>query len=289
VGLRICDLIDSARFEAKLTRLLSLKNQELQLLFQRAPLELSPLLEEYRGYAERLRPFVSAAEQRLAEGLRSLKKVLFEGAHGTLLDTNFGTYPFVTSSSTVASGVSCGAGIGPSRIDHTLGVVKAYTTRVGAGPLPSALSEKEQSLFADHKTAREIGTTTGRKRRMGWFDAPLVRHAVLLNGIDSLALTKLDILDPLEEIKICVGYRLRGEALSSVPPLVEDFEQVEPVYETMPGWRSSTRDVRSYKDLPKEAVRYVERLRELVGAPFSLISVGPERERTVILQQLLKE
>lgn len=289
IGIRICDLIDPKLFESKLRLLLSFKNRELELLFNQSPLDFDAVFNEYKSYAKQLAPFVSDAEKRVAQGYIEGKKILFEGAHGTLLDINFGTYPFVTSSSTISSGVSCGAGIGPSRIEHTVGVVKAYTTRVGAGPLPSALSEEEQSLFSDHKTVREIGTTTGRKRRMGWFDACLVRQAALLNGMDSLALTKLDVLDSLEEIKICTGYRLRGQFLDTPPPLIEDLAEVEPIYETMPGWCCSTRDIDSYENLPKKAADYVQRICELVGVPLSILSMGPEREKTLFVQKLLKK
>lgn len=285
IGIRICELVDPQLFKEKLIELLAIKNEELEQLFKHPPLEENSLLKEYTEYGQKLLPFVGEAEQRVALGAKEGKCVLFEGAHGTLLDLNFGTYPFVTSSNTIASGVSCGAGVGPSRINHTVGVVKAYTTRVGAGPLPSALSEQELSLFLDHTAAREIGTTTGRKRRMGWFDACLVRQAALLNGMDSLALTKLDVLDSLKQIKICVGYRLRGKLLQTVPATARDWESVEPVYETMPGWCCSTKEVQSYDELPQEAASYVERLCQLIEVPLSILSFGPEREKTLLRKQ----
>lgn len=286
VGIRIAELIDPDVLRKKLKDLLAMKNRELTLLFGQALIDEGELFEEYIAYGRRLKGFVADVERLVALGANEGKSILFEGAHGTLLDASFGTYPFVTSSHTIASGVSCGAALGPTRVDHTLGVVKAYTTRVGAGPLPSALTDEEQSLFLDHKTAREIGTTTGRKRRMGWFDACLVRHAVLVNGMDSLALTKLDVLDSIEQLKICVGYRLKGQKIEGIPCKTEDWEQVEPVYEVLPGWLSSTKGVKSYVDLPPAARRYIERLCELVGVPLSVLSVGPERENTLFIQKL---
>jgi adenylosuccinate synthase len=289
IGIRICELIHPILLEKRLRFTFSLKNQELQAIFQHPPLDFDSVFEEYADYGKALASYVGEVEKIIGKACRQNKNVLFEGAHGTLLDLTFGTYPYVTSSSTISSGVSGGAGVGPSRINHTLGVVKAYTTRVGAGPLPSALTEQEKKIFLDHITAREIGTTTGRNRRMGWFDACLVRHAVCLNGMDSLALTKLDVLDSLKEIKICTGYRLGGELLDSPPPLVEDLEHVEPIYETIPGWNQSTKDIKTYDQLPKEAVRYINRICELINTPLSILSLGPEREKTLFIQDLLKK
>lgn len=223
LGIRICELVRRPILEKRLKAILPLKNLELKNIFNQPAIDLDQLVNEYAAYGEQLAPFVSDVEGFAADAVEKEKNVLFEGAHGTLLDINFGTYPFVTSSNTISAGVATGAGIGASRIDHSIGVVKAYTTRVGAGPLPTALSAEDQKLFMDNVAAREIGTTTGRNRRMGWFDACLVRFAIRLNGIDSLAITKLDILDSLDTIKICTGYRLNGEVLSSPPPIVEDL------------------------------------------------------------------
>jgi len=193
----------------------------------------------------------------------------------------------VTSSNTIAAGVAAGGGIGPGKVDHVLGILKAYTTRVGNGPFPSALSKEEEGLFMNHATAREIGTTTGRKRRLGWFDAALARYGVSLNGVDSLAITKLDVLDSLSNLKICTGYRLRNKEIEIPPPLVEDFDQVEPIYETMPGWQTSTRDISRIEDLPRNARKYIDRIQELCLAPVSLLSFGPEREKTLFLKKNL--
>lgn len=288
IGIRVCELTDPVILEKRLRFVLSLKNQEIQAIFQQSPLDFDTIFKEYSAYGQQLASFVSDVEKTLANACKHNKNVLFEGAHGTLLDLTYGTYPYVTSSSTISSGVSAGAGVGPSRIGHTLGVVKAYTTRVGEGPLPSALSDEEQNLFLDNVSAREIGTTTGRKRRMGWFDACLVRHAACLNGMDSLALTKLDVLDSLKEIKICTGYLLHGKILDSPPPLIEDLESVEPIYETLPGWNQSTQEITSIDQLPKEADHYIKRICELVNTPISILSLGPDRERTLFIQNLLK-
>jgi adenylosuccinate synthase len=285
-GIRICELIDPVLLEKRLRPLLLLKNEELEAIYSQPPLDFESLYREYASYGRELAPFVDRPEITVALACKENKKVLFEGAHGALLDTTFGTYPYVTSSSTISSGVSGGAGIGASRITHTLGVVKAYTTRVGAGPLPTALRAEEQTLFLDNVAAREIGTTTGRHRRIGWFDACLVRHAARLNGMDSIALTKLDVLDALKEIKICTGYRLNGVLLDAPPPVIEDLERVEPVYEVMPGWMCATRNVTSYGELPKEARSYIERLCQLVEVPPSIVSLGPDREKTLFVQEL---
>ncbi|MEN9344359.1 MAG: adenylosuccinate synthetase [Chlamydiota bacterium] len=280
IGVRLGDLIAGSE---KWRLFCKLKNEELQKLFGHPGLDIEEIISEYEGYAKQLSHFVCDAEAIVAEALISEKRVLFEGAHGTFLDTTFGTYPFVTSSSTIAAGVAAGAGIGPSRIDHTIGVVKVYTTRVGSGPLPTALSDEDAKLFTDHLSMREVGTTTGRKRRIGWFDAPVVKRAALLNGMDSMALTKLDILDSLKEIKLCVAYRLDGKLMKSFPYLTEDLERVEPIYEVMPGWQCSTRDVSCWEELPVQAKRYIERISALVGVRVSIFSVGPEREKTIYM------
>jgi adenylosuccinate synthase len=289
IGIRMCELIHAELLERRLRFVLPLKNQELQLIYHQPPLDFKTLFEEYSSYGKMLAPFVGEPEIVVGKACKEGKNVLFEGAHGALLDITFGTYPFVTSSSTISSGVSGGAGVGASRISHTVGVVKSYTTRVGAGPLPTALSQREEALFLNHIDAREIGTTTGRKRRLGWFDACLVRYASCLNGMDSLALTKIDVLDFLEEIKICTHYRLRGKQMDFPPPVIEDLEIVEPIYETMPGWKCSTKDICSFGQLPKEAKAYVQRLCQLVDTPLSILSLGPQRERTLFIRELYSD
>lgn len=289
IGIRICDLIDPILLKKRLEQVLPLKNRELELFFNRTPLSFEDLYQEYGTYGKMLHPFVAEdAEVQLYHAVSAGKRILFEGAHGALLDGTFGTYPFVTSSYTMASGVSVGAGVGPTKVGHTIGVVKAYTTRVGSGPLPTALTAEEESLFMDHAAAREIGTTTGRKRRMGWFDACLVRYAAMLSGVDSLAIMKLDILDHLEKIKICTGYRLHGKLMHTPPPTIEALEQVEPIYETVAGWKTPTKHMSSLHELPKQARHYLDRLSALIGTPLSLISVGPERHQTIVVKDFFK-
>lgn len=289
IGIRICELVQRDILEKRLKAIVPIKNQEVQKIFGQPPFDADAILEEYAAYGQKLLPYLKDVEAMVADAIDQKKKVLFEGAHGTLLDINYGTYPFVTSSSTLSSGVAMGAGVGASRIDHTIGVVKAYTTRVGAGPLPTALSAEDQKLFMDNVSAREIGTTTGRNRRMGWFDAALVRFALRLNGADSLAITKLDILDSLSEIKICTGYRLDGKLIGSLPPIVEDLERVEPVYETLPGWKCSTKDLTTLQQLPENARGYIKRIEELVGVPIHIVSLGPERHRTIFLHNFFSK
>jgi adenylosuccinate synthase len=211
------------------------------------------------------------------------ENIVLEGAQGTFLDINFGTYPFVTSSATCASGICLGAGLAPKHIDHTIVVLKAYCTRVVQGPFPS---EDSNVTPADHVAIREVGTTTGRKRRLGWFDAVMGRRAVELNGADSIALTKLDILDGLEEIKICVGYQLHGKILTTMPWDSRELAHVKPIYETIPGWRAPTCDIKSFDQLPAEAKNYLRRIEELCGASVNMVSVGPERSQTFFLSPL---
>lgn len=288
IGIRICELVEPSLLEKRLKFVLPIKNRELELIFNQKSISFDLLYNEYLEYGRKISSYVESAEIKVADAITENKKVLFEGAHGSLLDGTFGTYPFVTSSCTIASGVSGGAGVGPTRITHTIGVVKAYTTRVGAGPLPSALTGEEERHFMNHAAAREMGTTTGRRRRMGWFDACLVRFAAKLSGLDSLALMKLDILDDIKEIKICTGYRFKGEVIHIPPPTIEVLEQVEPLYEIMPGWMRSTKEMKSLETLPKEARHYLDRIVELVEVPLSLISIGPERHRTILLRDFFQ-
>ncbi|MBI3508952.1 MAG: adenylosuccinate synthase [Chlamydiia bacterium] len=278
-GLRMADLVDADFFGAKLERALTLKNQELEKLYGEPPFDFLPLFEEYSLYAEKLRPFVGPVEECLYRASQNKENILFEGAQGALLDVTFGSYPFVTSSQTLAGGIASGLGIGPSRIHKVLGVVKAYTTRVGHGPLPTELKEHELAHFPDHGASRELGTTTGRKRRIGWLDTLLLRHTICINGVDQLAIMKLDILDGLDEIKICVGYK----QCTRFPATLEALKEVEPIYEIHPGWKQSTKQVRDFSDLPRQAKAYVKRIEELCEIPAVLISVGPDREQTIRL------
>lgn len=284
-GIRIADLLNPDDFKTKLQAAVSQKNRELDKLYGHPPLEWEPIFEAYSKFALELASHVAPVEELLYEAAKKGEKILFEGAQGALLDITFGTYPFVTSSCTLSGGISAGLGLGPTKIDHTIGVTKAYTTRVGNGPLPTELTGEELSRFPDHNASREVGTTTGRKRRIGWFDAFLLRHTLCLNGADSLALTKLDILDDLDEIKICTGYK----KCKSFPATIEDLQHAQPIYESHPGWKKSTRDVKIYDDLPHNARAYIRRIEELCDAPVSLISTGPERERTLWLDRFFCE
>ena len=284
LGIRMGELIRPDIFSKVLKSVLTLKNEEITVLYGGEKMSYDDIFKRYTGFADYLRHFVDNVEEKINNVIDAGENVLFEGAQGTFLDITSGTYPFVTSSNTVAGGICVGAGVGPSRIDHTLGVVKAYTTRVGNGPLPSEAKEDEQ--FLDHHRAREYGTTTGRKRRIGWFDAVLAKTAVRLNGLDSIALTKLDILDELETIKICTGYQINGMRHDHLPSLTEDLEKIMPIYETMPGWKQTTSNITSYEELPSRAKDYLKYIETLCKTPISMISLGPERERTIILKEL---
>lgn len=274
-AIRMIDLMDPVKFKKLLAANVEKVNQQLEHIYDAAPISDEPIYQEYLGYADKLRAYVKEdLEIALSAALKSGKTVLFEGAQGTFLDNTFGTFPYVTSSNTISAGICCGAGVGPSQISKTIAVVKAYTTRVGNGPMPSEVSE--QDAFADAAKAREYGTTTGRKRRMGWFDAVLVKQGVALNSADAIVLTKLDILDPLEKIKICTGYEYKGRVYDFIPPEAH-LDEVTAVYEEMEGWKSDTSSVKSYAALPENAKRYIQRIAALAGAPVTLVSVGPER------------
>ena len=283
-GIRVADLLDPPLFREVLETALGQKNEELQKLYGHAPLEFGPIYDAMLGYAAQLKKFVAPVEELLYAALKNKDNVLFEGAQGALLDVTFGTYPFVTSSCTLSGGVCSGAGVGPSLINQTIGVAKAYTTRVGNGPMPTELSEQELARFPAHSSARELGTTTGRKRRIGWLDTFLLRHTICLNGADSLALTKLDILDDLDEIKICTGYKHH----KSFPTTNAALLAAEPIYETHPGWKRPTTGVEVYDDLPKNAKAYLRRIEELCEIPIAIVSVGPDREKTLWLDRFFE-
>ncbi len=279
LGIRLADLGCKDRLRGKLERVRIGRGIEL---------DVDKVAEEYSGYGAELASFIAPVEEKLFEACRGGKKILFEGAQGALLDVTFGTYPFVTSSCTLAGGISPGLGIGPARIDQVVGVAKAYTTRVGNGPFPTELTEDEMRLFPDHTAAREIGVTTGRKRRLGWLDAFLLRHTMMLNGADSIALMKLDVLDDLEEIPICIGYKRRGKMVSHFPISVEDFDDLQPVYETLEGWKAPTSGIRLYDDLPSKAKKYIRYIEQYLAGPALLISVGPQRHQTIWMDRLFE-
>lgn len=286
IGIRIGELIDSEIFKKRLATVLPTKNRELERLYGNPPIEFELLYKEYLSYADQLKGFVVPVEEEIQKVISTDNLVLFEGAQGALLDVTFGTYPFVTSSCTRSGGLSLGAGVGPKGIDHTLGILKAYSTRVGNGPFPTELSVEERALFLSPKEAREVGTTTGRIRRLGWLDIVLVKYALRMNSVDAIALTKLDILDSLDRIKICTGYKFRGEVVKVPPTISEYFEEVEPIYEILEGWKKITTQFNSVEELPKNARIFLARLEELIDVPVEIISYGPEREKTWMKKKL---
>jgi adenylosuccinate synthase len=238
-------------------------------------------MSEMNSVADRILPSMDRVWKILDDARRSGQRILFEGAQGTLLDIDQGTYPFVTSSNTVAGQAATGSGMGPSAIGYVLGITKAYTTRVGEGPFPTAPDTEIGNVLGEH--GHEFGTVTGRTRRCVWFDAVLVRQAVAVNGIDGIALTKLDVLDGLEEVRICTGYRLDGQEIDYLPASQSAQARVEPIYETLEGWQETTKGARRWNDLPAQAVKYVRHVEELIGAPVALLSTSPEREDTILV------
>ena len=281
IGIRVCDLMEKDEFAKKLKKNLDNKNGELAAVYAHEPLDYEEVLTEYEGYAERLRPLVTDTIPLINEEIAAGRKILFEGAQATMLDIDYGTYPYVTASHPVSGGVTVGAGVAPKKIDKVVGIVKAYCTRVGEGPFPTeqlnAIGEKLR------EAGHEFGTVTGRPRRTGWLDAVVVRHAGLLSGIDYMAVTRLDILDGFDEIKICTGYKYKGELLKGVPASLNILAEVEPVYETFPGWKTDISGIRSYDALPKNARKYLERMAEITGIALGIVSVGPSREQTIVL------
>ncbi len=281
-GLRLNDLFHRERFAAKLGEVLDYHNFALKHYFKEEPVDFQVVLDQAMSYADVLEPLTVDVTGRLAELKRSGANVLFEGAQGTLLDIDHGTYPFVTSSNTTAGGACTGSGVGPLMLDHVIGITKAYTTRVGAGPFPTELFDAMGEHLA--QVGREVGTTTGRARRCGWFDAVILKRAAIINSLSSLCITKLDVLDGLETIRLCVGYRRGGEVTDAMPSRIEDFDGLEPIYEDMPGWSQSTIGLKSYEALPDNAKRYLQRIEEIVGVPIEIISTGPDREETIVLK-----
>ena len=278
-GLRMSDLMQPELFSAKLQAKIRENNSILQA-FGAKPINFRQVNESYLAAAETLRPFVANTVVWLHSALRRNKAILFEGAQGTFLDIDHGTYPYVTSSNTTAGGACTGSGVPPHRMDVVLGVVKAYTTRVGEGSLPT-----EDAALADmlHEMGREFGATTGRPRRCGWFDAVAAHYATMINGIDELAITNLDGLDSVDPIRVCVGYRLDGKRLNVPPTDAAQLENCEPIYEELPGWKASTHNAKTFAQLPRAARDYANRLAELTGAKLKIVSVGPARGQTIIL------
>jgi adenylosuccinate synthase len=281
-GIRVIDLMDESDLRQKLEWTINYKNVILEKLYNLAPLDPEAVIQEYLGYAERLRSYVVDSSLKIYDAIEKRKNILFEGAQGTLLDLDHGTYPYVTSSSPIAGGACVGAGIGPTAIDRVIGVAKAYTTRVGEGPFPSELNDEIGQLLCE--IGAEFGTTTGRRRRCGWFDAVIGRYAVRINGLDCLAITKLDVLDTVDEIKVCVAYELDGTTCHHLPSNASQFARCKPIYKTMPGWKQPTTHCRSLDDLPKQALDYLKFLAELMKVPIAIVSLGASRDQTIIVE-----
>jgi adenylosuccinate synthase len=286
-AVRVQDLFQREKFAAKLGEVLDFHNFVLQHYFKQPAVDFQKTLDEQLSYAERVKPLVCDVTQTLAALRERNADVMFEGAQGAMLDVDHGTYPYVTSSNTTGGFAGTGTGIGPRSFDYVLGIVKAYTTRVGAGPFPTELFDE----YGDHlsRVGHEFGAVTGRKRRCGWFDAVSLRRSIIHSSVSGLCLTKLDVLDGLDTLQICVGYRLAQEggngAVANVPPMFADaFADVEPVYEEMSGWKESTIGVTSYEALPQNARAYLERLQQLAGVPIDIISTGPDRDQTIVLR-----
>ncbi|HYD65818.1 adenylosuccinate synthase [Azospirillum sp.] len=279
-AIRLCDLTDEAALKEKVEALLAHHNLLLRGLG--AP-EMTPadLLDPLREIAPKVLPYAKVVWKTLDELRRAGKRILFEGAQGSMLDIDHGTYPYVTSSNTVAGNAAAGSGMGPRAVGYVLGICKAYTTRVGSGPFPTELFDDIGDQIGQR--GREFGTVTGRKRRCGWFDAVMVRQAIKTGGIDGIALTKLDVLDGFDEIKVCVGYKLDGQELDYLPSNAAAQARVEPIYETFEGWKDSTQGARSWAELPAQAVKYVRHVEELIQAPVALLSTSPERDDTILM------
>lgn len=284
VGIRIGDLMDRDVFYQKLKTNLELKNRLFATYYNCEGFDFEEIFTKYTALAERIRPYVKDTEYSANQYIKEGKKVLFEGAQATMLDLDHGTYPFVTSSNPTAGGACVGSGVGPRMMSNIIGVVKAYTTRVGAGPFPAEQSNKIGEYLRE--TGHEFGTVTGRSRRCGWFDSVVVRYAAMLNSLDYLAITRLDILDGLDTINICKGYMYKGIELKEYPESLNILQDVEPVYEELPGWKTDISGCKSYDELPENARYYVERISQLVEVPLGIVSVGPDRSQTIVLHDV---
>jgi len=282
MGIRVIDCIDRKVFREKLKANLEIKNFLIRRYYKDEPVMMRDVIKKFEPYRKMFKKHVADSTSFLHKAIAKKKKILFEGAQGTFLDVDHGTYPYVTSSNTIAGNISPGAGVPSSAVGYILGICKAYTTRVGEGPFPTELSGPEGELM--RKIGDEYGATTGRPRRCGWFDAVLVRRSVKLNGINGLSLMKLDVLDSFERISICTGYKIGKRIFSEPPMALEDFYRIEPQYEEMDGWNMPLKNIRKFDDLPENAKKYVRRIEELVGVPAVIISTGPDRDSTIILK-----
>ena len=286
IGIRVQDLFDPSILKQKIEAALHDKNQILIKVFNRKGITVDEVLDEYLAYAQVLKPYVVDTALLLDQALKSGKNVLLEGSQGTLLDVDHGTYPFVTSSNPTAGGASTGSGIGPTKITRVIGILKAYTTRVGSGPFPTELFDEDGEAL--RKIGGEVGVTTGRNRRCGWFDAPIARYAVRVNGLTDFFLTKLDVLTGWEKIPVCVAYEVDGVRVEELPASQTDFHHAKPIYEYLPGWKENISKAKSVDDLPNNAKEYVKFLEKVSGAPISAIGVGPGRDETIVVRDLIK-
>jgi len=280
-GIRFVELLDPEVFHEKVTSILEEKNFYLKKYLSSNELDLENIINAYNKYAKRLSPYVSNISVIIDNAIKSGKQVLFEGAQGTHLDIDHGTYPYVTSSNTIAGNACSGAGIGPKKITGVIGIVKAYTTRVGEGPFPSELFDATGDTI--QRNGAEFGATTGRKRRCGWLDTVILRNAVRLNGLTGIAITKLDVLGGLESLQICTGYEYNGEIVQDFPASLNILSKCKPIYETVPGWSEDISNIRAIEDLPKDARNYLNRIEELIETPIHIISLGPARDETIMV------
>jgi len=281
-GLRFVDLLEFEDFQEKVTALVKEKNFYIEKYLSAAPVDPEDITAQYAGFAQRLGPYVKNISAALEQAIQSEHRILFEGAQGTHLDIDHGTYPFVTSSNTLSGNACCGAGIGPKRIDGVVGVVKAYTTRVGAGPFPTELADDIGDAI--QKKGAEFGATTGRKRRCGWLDLVIVNNAVRLNGLTGIAITKLDVLGGLKTLKICTAYEYKGQRIHTFPSSLKVLSACKPIYETLPGWDEDISSVRNAEDFPEAVKNYLQRIVDLTETPIDIISVGQDREATILVR-----
>ncbi|MEK5009527.1 adenylosuccinate synthase [Bacillus sp. FSL K6-3312] len=286
IGIRVADLLDREVFEEKLARNLEEKNRLLEKMYDAEGFNIEDILDEYYEYGQQVKKYVVDTSVVLNDALDEGRRVLFEGAQGVMLDIDQGTYPFVTSSNPVAGGVTIGSGVGPTKIQHVVGVSKAYTTRVGDGPFPTELHDEIGDQIRE--VGREYGTTTGRPRRVGWFDSVVVRHARRVSGITDLSLNSIDVLTGIEKLKICVAYKLNGEITEEFPASLKELAKCEPVYEEMPGWTEDITGVKNLSELPENARHYLERISQLTGIPLSIFSVGPDRSQTNVVRSVYR-
>jgi adenylosuccinate synthase len=284
IGIRIADLLDRASFEEKLARNLEEKNRLLERFYETEGFNIEDILDEYYEYGQQIKKYVVDTSVVLNDAIDNGRRVLFEGAQGVMLDIDQGTYPFVTSSNPVAGGVTIGSGVGPTKINHVVGVSKAYTTRVGDGPFPTELNDEIGSQIRE--VGREYGTTTGRARRVGWFDSVVVRHSRRVSGLTDLSLNSIDVLTGIETLKICVAYKYKGEIMEEFPANLNILAECEPVYEELPGWKEDITGCKTLSELPENARHYLERVSQLTGIPLSIFSVGPDRSQTNVVRSV---